>query len=155
MSMTANGFAKMLRGINPKVIQESKQEEFSEVASRVRDQVIENFYNEKDSTGNSWQPRKGNPKHLPLRLSWTMFAAATVKGAPGGMEIIMNDEILVGISGEIVKYASTHQFGSRNGKVPAREYYFVREDDLHKLEEPIEDALMRILDEQVIMARAA
>jgi phage gpG-like protein len=145
----------MLRRLNDEAIADEKREESKEIAALVRDQVIENFYSESDSDGNSWLPRKGNPAHLPLRLSWRMFAAGTVKGAPGSIEEITNEEILVGINGSVVKYAAVQQFGTRDGRVPAREYYYVKIEDLVKLEPPIHDALMRILDHQVSLVQAA
>lgn len=149
MAIDALDFARMLRGLNREAMKDEKLEEGKEVAARVRDQVIENFLNESDSEGNTWLPRKGNPKHLPLRLTWTMYAAATVRKAPGSIEQIKHDEIIVGIDGAYVKYAAVQQFGTRDGRVPAREYLYVKIEDLVKLEEPVENVLNRVIDFQV------
>ena len=146
MAISAENFAKMIRGLNPKLKDFEKRPELEDLAEVVRTKVVENFADETDRHHNAWLPRVGNPKHLPLRKTFNMFNAATKKGSTGNVEIIRSDELIVGVNSEI-PYAKYQQFG--NGRVPAREYLYVHKADLPDLDKPVEDFQNRFVEAQI------
>lgn len=142
MSLTPESLAAYLRGINPAMQADAIDEEQQELAAIVRDEVIENFNNEQDSDGSPWLPRVGNPQHLPLRKTYSMFGAATVKGAPGSVEIRSREELVVGVSGSEIEHAPIQNYGG--GRVPAREFMYVRYERQGKFDGPVEMAMRRV-----------
>jgi len=150
MPLSADAFADMLKGLSSRLMEDEKLVESKKVADIVRELVEENFSDETDRHHNAWLPRKGDPKHLPLRKSYDMFTAATKRGATGNVEEIDSESITVGVNGEI-PYAKYQQFGT--SRIPAREYMYVHKNDLPRLEPPIEELHKRFMNEQVFVYR--
>lgn len=147
MSMSVESFAAMVRGLGRAVEADPMDREQQEIAALVRDEVVNNFQREEDGEGQSWAPRVGNPRHLPLRETYAMYAAATVRGAPGNIEIRTRQELVVGVSGAEIDYAAKQNYGT--AKIPAREYLYIRKIRFTRVEQPAVDGLKRILDRQI------
>lgn len=155
MAFSPESFADFSRTINRALGAAPLDEEQQEMAALVRDEVISNFNREEDSSGSAWAPRTRKYNHLPLRLSYKMYGAATVKGAPGSIETRSRQELTVGISGADVEYAAAQNYGAenagkyRNATIPAREFMYVRKVALKTVAEPLDGAMGKVLDKQI------
>lgn len=149
MSFTPSGFATFLRELNNDLAKDPLDKEQDELGGLVRDSVIENFNDEVDYGGNAWAPRRQEYEHDPLRETFLMFGAATVLGAPGNVVMKSREELILGVSSSEVEYAAYQNFGSPADNLPAREYMFIREEHQERLDEPLEDAMERVLEDSI------
>lgn len=109
-----------------------------------------------------WEPRKIDVGLLrgefpesfnrPLLIyTGDLFNATAVRGSPGQINQIEPQSITVGVSGEEIPYAETHQFGDRvylpdilrEIDIPARPYVYATEQTIDQAEEQLVDFLMR------------
>lgn len=143
--MKPQQFAGMLRGLMGAVENDPFDEELDKVSEEFRTIQVENFVSESDAGGVPWAPRKAAYKHPPLRKSLKMFEAATAKGKPGSLESRAKGRVTFKIDNGEVPYASRQQKGSRDGKTPARQYYYVKQVHHKRLKKPFQFGLIRIL----------
>jgi len=139
----------MIRGLAEDLANDPLDKEQDEMTGRVRDSVIDNFNDEVDYDGATWEPRKRDYDHDPLRETFAMFGAATVKGAPGSIEVKSREEVVMGVSTDEIEYAAAQNYGHDESNLPAREYMFIREEHQSKLDEVALDGIGRVVDESI------
>ncbi|MEM1225905.1 MAG: hypothetical protein AAGJ40_09410 [Planctomycetota bacterium] len=147
--MSPESFAAFARSLVNDLGSDPLDDEIDEAGARVRDVVRENFEEEIDGDGNVWEPRKRDYLHDPLRETFAMFGAATVRGAPGSVEVKSRSELILGVSADEIEYAHDQNFGNPDKNLPAREYMHVRDDKVDRLEEPLAGGVRRVVDDGV------
>lgn len=149
MAMSAASFSNLLRAMPDTFAADPLERELDEAGAVVRDIQSENFRSEKNAKGSAWAPRKRKYPHAPLRKTYKMFGAATVKGAPGNINRQTHRGLKLGVDGSVVRYAAVQQFGSRDqnrkGAIPPRQYHYVRRENYARLKAPLRIAQRRII----------
>lgn len=80
-----------------------------------------------------WAPRKDKLPHPLLMLTWKLLGAATQEGDPGNIADVQPRSLTTGVSGDVVNYASYHQYGT--SKMVARPFLWVSASALEACEE--------------------
>ncbi|MCR9295578.1 MAG: hypothetical protein NXI32_22910 [bacterium] len=150
--MDAYEFANLLGAASGKLERESFKDPLEQAARSCAEFVGDNFQRQQAESGESWLPHapltiKLHGEHPLLRLTWTMYAAATNIDDPKAKKIIGDREIVFGIDGTEIPYARTQQSGE--GRVPAREFFYVRDEDMLQVMDVFAEAAMPIINQRV------
>lgn len=111
-----------------------------ECANAMRQSVRDNFTSSATPDGSSWPARKVRGDGHPLLMDTGKLLQAATGGGPGQMETIQGREVALGVSGQVVPYAATHNFG--RGNIPAREWAGLKPEHQAACEQIIADGLM-------------
>lgn len=100
-----------------------------------------NFTREEDSEGNHWLPHSPvttakHGEHDLLRLSYDMFSAAVNPDDGNAVKELGDREVTFGVDGTVIPYARAQNQGY--GRIPAREYFYLRARDLEAVMELFE-----------------
>jgi phage gpG-like protein len=117
----------------------------------LREDELEHFDSKTAPDGSPWAPnapvtiaRKGHGDILVE--TGALEAAATTLDAPGHVETIAGNEMEFGVDGVTdlggIPWASVQQAGSKDGRIPAREFIGVSDRAADKLAESAADAEM-------------
>ncbi len=123
-------------------------------AQVVGELVSDNFARQEGSVGDTWLPHspttiKIHGPHPLLRLTWTMYAAATNPDDPKAKKLVSEREIVFGIDGTEIPYAITQQKGG--GRIPQREFFYVRDQDVVHVSDAMTPGLKEILVTEVLV----
>jgi len=140
--MSPEQFQRILTALPMRIASDPMDAEKEEMGELIREAQEGNFEREEDESGAAWAPRKGSYDHPPLRDTLAMFNAATSKGAPGNLQEHGPGYLVVGIDGSVIGYAIDHNDGI--GQVQRR-FFYLREEDLEKLDVPLRKAMKRIV----------
>lgn len=141
----AERFADFLRSLDSAQKYDDFDDEKASISNIVSTAQIGNFDRESDETGNPWAPRKADYPHPPLRDTLKMYAAATDPFAEGSVKAMGFRSVTVGIDDSVVPYAKYQQFGTSN--MPARKFFYLREQDYEKLISPFLIGLARVMQD--------
>lgn len=118
---------------------------FNQIVPRIHDAIADNFIRTRNSSSQIWPPHapatvaRYGP-HPLLILSGKMLRASTTRGAEGQTETIGPRDLRLGVT---IPYAKYQQFGT--SRIPAREFYYVHEENLESIREPFEDLCFEFL----------
>lgn len=147
--MSPEEFASYLRDDLPKAIESiSFSKEFAEIRTTVAiPSIQEHFANTSTPDGETWPPRKDDLPHPLLVLSGDLLEAAS--GGEGSILQITDDEMTMGIDGQVIPYAARQNYGYTGpdslGRVfdhPPREYEGLDEQAIDKAEEIIANGFL-------------
>ena len=145
MVMSVEQFAAFMDTVVDEVDNDPMEEEKRDMAQEVREIQIENFAGEADEQGIPWQPRTREYPHEILRETFAMHDAATTEGSGSIERIEADGSLTTGIDGSVVPYAAIQNDGSDGGKIPARQYYFIRKNDMPRLHDLIMKGPRRVV----------
>jgi phage virion morphogenesis protein len=105
---------------------------------------------------NQTKQRIAAEKTAPDGTSWQAWSTAYAGARHGGHSLLMSggtllDSISAYVSGDTIEVgsgmvsAATHQFGSRDGRIPARPYLGVSEDNRQEIEDVALDHFAELL----------
>ena len=123
----------------------SLEQAFDGITPQFYGAIKDNFTKTRDSSSAIWPPhapytvQRYGP-HPLLILSGRMLAASTQRGADGGRMEIGPRSMRAGVD---IEYAKHHQFGT--SRIPAREFYYVHEENLESIRKPFEDLCFELM----------
>lgn len=151
--MFAEEFAQMLDAAPGKLADASFRGPLEQSAKLAGKAVEGNFVREEDRDGNPWKPHAALTialygEHPLLRLSYDMFHAATDPDDPNAKKIVGDRDIVFGIDGTEIPYARKQQSGS--GRIPAREFFYLREEDQEAMRDQLAEDARPIIERDVL-----
>jgi hypothetical protein len=150
--MEPEEFVRMLENLHGRLAAASYRDALDAGARQVGEIVGDNMLRAEDSSGTPWPPHAPltvqlHGPHPLLRLTWTMYAAATNPDDPNASRTLADREVLFGIDGTAIPYAATHQRGE--GRVPQREFFYVRNTDEPRVEVAMIESITEIVERAV------
>jgi hypothetical protein len=123
----------------------SLEQAFDGITPQFYGAIKDNFTKTRDSSSAIWPPHAPSTvqrygPHPLLILSGRMLAASTQRGADGGRMEIGPRSMRAGVD---IEYAKYQQFGT--SRIPAREFYYVHEENLESIRKPFEDLCFELL----------
>lgn len=100
----------------------------------------DNFTASATPDNESWPPRKHEGDGHPLLIDTGALLQAATGGGAGSLVWIDSQELELGVLGQVVPYAATHQYG--RGNIPAREFAGLHEIAEDECEEILADYVM-------------
>ncbi|WP_417375996.1 phage virion morphogenesis protein [Gimesia maris] len=144
--------AKELGGFLSGIVRRLESPQASKVLSEWNDELAgdlaQGFLNSHSPDGVPWAPLKNprppghNPGTRPL-IDFGDLIRSVVSNGQGHIEIITDDSTTFGTS---IYYASVHQYGSKDGSIPARPFLGIPGESLDKAVEMLSGHLITIID---------
>ncbi len=123
----------------------SLEQAFDGITPQFYGAIKDNFTKTRDSSSAIWPPHAPSTiqrygPHPLLILSGRMLSASTQRGADGGRMEIGPRSMRAGVD---IEYAKYQQFGT--SRIPAREFYYVHEENLESIRKPFEDLCFELM----------
>lgn len=128
--MTPKEFRRKLGAMSKAMSAVDYSDELLAGAKAVGDAVQGNFVRGEGPDGSPWPPRKDNLPHPLLRLTETMFRAATDPNDSNATLALEARQVVFGVSGAAVPYAAKHPKGKG---VAVRKYLYLRKADAEQV----------------------
>lgn len=117
----------------------------------VREDISQNFAEQRGPDGSPWAPRKPNPHDdgHPLLDDTGFLKAAALGVGPGGFDEISSREMTIGIDKSVdlggIPGAQAHDRGNPESNLPQRHFYAPRSEGLDRCENIIADHVAEVL----------
>lgn len=151
--MTPSEFADMLESVPSRIRTADYRRPLKAVAREVGHSVEGNFARQESSEGVQWDEHapltiKLHGPHPLLRLSYAMFNASTNPDDPNAKLDVSNNEMAFGVDEAALPYARKQNAGA--GRIPAREFFYVRDSEQPRLEDAFRGETDRIIENEVL-----
>jgi len=104
--------------------------------------IRDNFTSSATPDNSDWPPRKHIGDGHPLLIDTGSMLQAATGGGVGAIGEIGSMEMVLGVDGSAIPYAATHNYGSPNRNIPAREFEGMKEDRIDEAAEVLADFVL-------------
>ncbi len=142
--MELEEFADELLKIPERMAALSFRDTLEDAANEASESIGNNFQRCEDSNGNPWPPHSPTTirlhgPHPLLKLTWTMYHAATNIDDPNAIKRLEDRSIVFGISGSGVPYVNKQNEGE--GIIPRREFFYIGIHELPRIDRVVADGV--------------
>lgn len=104
------------------IVGSSYEEPFREMIPVAQQAMRDNFTASATPDNEDWPARKIQGDGHPLLIETGALEQAAVGGGAGTIAWVGNQDVALGVDGQTVPYAATHNFGDPDRNIPEREF---------------------------------
>lgn len=127
MALSVPEFISLLQSIPAKIGTMNHSPALEAATPEVFRSVQKNYGRQVDGDGNAWPPRKDSLPHPLLILSGQMLDAST--GGLGSFVRYSRKGSELGVAIQVVPYVLIHHYGSLDGRVPRRRFFYLNKEE--------------------------